>query len=116
MSKRATGQHWYQVHKAKAGQRSVDESKAVRAALKLVQEAEAEVSRCSLEVSESFGSGVRRLIFGLNAHENLLQQAIRRLEAANAAAAKAEADARRQGEKAYSDDWVSRNPDKIRRT
>jgi len=110
------GQHWYQVHKAKAGSTSVAESQAVRAALKLVKEAESEVTLCRIEVSKSFGSGLRRLFFGLNAQENLLQQAIRKLDAANAAATKAEADARRHGEQAYREDWASRNPDKTRRT
>lgn len=61
MSRKTGGQHWYQVHKAKAGSTSVTESQAVRAALKLVQEAESEVTRCRIEVSESFGSGLRRL-------------------------------------------------------
>lgn len=116
MSRKSGGQHWYQVHKAKAGSTSVAQSQAVRAARTQVQEAEAEVSRCRRQVSESLGSGLRRLIFGLNAQENLLQQASRRLDAAKAAAAKAEADARQYGEQAYREDWASRNPDKVRRS
>lgn len=116
MSKKKNGQYWYQVHKAKAGATSVAESQAVRDALKLVQQAEAEVLRCRLEVSDSLGSSLRRLFLGLNAKENQLQNSIRSLEAVKSAAAKAEADARRKGEQAYSEDWVSRNPDKIRRT
>jgi hypothetical protein len=115
MSKKAWGQHWYQVHKAKAGSASVAQSKAVREAIVQVQELEAEVSRCQREVSETLGSGLRRLIFGLNAQENLLQQASRRLDAAKAAARQAEVDARRRGERAYGEDWASRNPDKISR-
>jgi hypothetical protein len=114
MPRKTGGQHWYQVHKAKAGSTSVAQSQAVREAKTQVQEAEAEVSRCRREVSETFGSGLRRLIFGLNAQENLLQQASRRLDAAKAAARQAEVDARRRGEQAYRDDWADRNPDKIR--
>lgn len=114
MSRKKTGQHWYQVHKAKAGSASVAHSPAVRDARARVDELEAEVSRCRREVSETLGSGLRRLLFGLNAQETLLQQASQRLDAAKAAARQAEADARRRGERAYGDDWASRNPDKIR--
>jgi hypothetical protein len=115
MSRKTGGQHWYQVHKASAGSASVAQSQAVQEARAQVQELEAEVSRCQREVSETFGSGLRRLIFGLNAQENLLQQASRRLDAAKATARQAEADARRRGEQAYRDDWADRNPDKIHR-
>lgn len=115
MARKAGGQHWYQVHKAKAGSASVAQSTAVREANALVREAEAEVSRYRSEVSESFGSGLRRLIFGLNAQENLLQQATRKLDTAKATAKQAEAEARRRGEQSYGEDWASRNPDKIRR-
>ena len=115
MSRKTEGQHWYQVHKAKAGSDSVAHSPDVREARARVEDLEGEVSRCRREVSEAFGSGLRRLLFGLNAQEILLQQASRKLDEAKAAARQAEADARRRGERAYRDDWASRNPDKIRR-
>jgi hypothetical protein len=114
MSGKTGKQHWYQVHKAKAGSNGVAQSHAVREATAQVREAEAEVSRCRREVSETLGSGLRRLIFGMNAKENLLQQASQRLDAAKATARQAEADARRRGEQAYRDDWADRNPEKIR--
>lgn len=109
------GQYWYQVHKAKAGDASVDRSPAVRDAKALVGKLEAEVSRCKIEVSDSIGAGLRRLMFGLNAQESLLQQASRKLDEAKAAARQAEADARHRGERAYGEDWASRNPDKARK-
>jgi hypothetical protein len=114
MSGKTGKQHWYQVHKAKAGSNSVAQSPAVREARAQVLEAEAELSRCRREVSETFGSGLRRLILGLNAQEEQLQQASRRLDAAKATARQAEADARRRGEQAYRDDWANRNPEKTR--
>jgi hypothetical protein len=114
MAKKKSGLHWYQVHKAKAGNASVDRSPAVREAKALVEKLEAEVYRCKIEVSNTIGAGLRRLVFGLNAQESLLQQSSRKLDEAKAAARQAEADVRRQGERAYGEDWASRNPDKIR--
>lgn len=114
MARKTGGQHWYQVHKAKAGSDSVAHSPAVREARARVEELEVDVSRFKREVSNSFGSGLRRLIFGLNAQEGLLQQASRRLDEAKEAERRAEADARRRGERIYGGDWASRNADKIR--
>lgn len=114
MSKKSSGQHWYQVHKSRAGDESVARSSAVREARARVQSLEVEVQQRKVMVSETLGANLRRLVFGRNPQEDQYQQALTRLEDAKRAAAIVEGEARRAGEKAYGSDWADRNPDRAR--
>lgn len=113
-SSKSNGQHWYQVHKAKAGDASVARSAAVQGARAQVQKIEVEVQQLKVMVSETLGASLRRLVFGRNPQEEQYQQALTKLEDARRAAALVERETRRAGEKAYGSDWADRNPDKAR--
>ena len=114
MSKKTDARHWYQVHKARAGAASVEGSASVAAAGEKVRLLDLQHSELSARTTKSISSTLRRSIFGRNALEEQVHQLEHQLLDARSKLLKTEQDARISGEKAYSSDWVGRNPDKAK--
>ncbi len=111
MSKK-NARHWYQVHKAKSGKESVENSKEVAEARLRVRSLELELMQLKVGTSDSALSAVRRLLVGRNAHEERTYQAEAALKDAQSELRLAISGARTKGEHLYASDWASRNPDK----
>ncbi len=114
MSKKTDAQHWYQVHKARAGAASVEGSALVSAAREKVRSLTLQHSELSACTTNSISSTLRRSIFGRNALEEQVHQLEIQLVDARSKLLAIEQSARLSGEKAYSSDWVERNPDKAK--
>lgn len=112
MSGKKNAQHWYQVHKSRAGTTSVEYSKEVAEARSKVRELEGQLFQEKVGYDDSLISGVRRILFGRSKQEELVYQAELRLKDAKANAEASVREARQSGERSYGADWVSRNPDK----
>jgi hypothetical protein len=72
MSRSKGKQHWYQVHKARAGSASVAKSQAVLEFKARVQEIDSEISLYRRQVEETLFSSIRRFLFGLNSLPTLM--------------------------------------------
>jgi hypothetical protein len=111
MSKKTNGQHWYQVHKSRAGEESVSSSKEVIESRKKVQELENHASALKATNTDNLGSGLRRLFFGRNQEEELIHQAEEALQKAKSEAFLTEQKVRKNGERAYAANWLSKQSD-----
>lgn len=114
MSAKRNAQNWYQIHKSRSGDESVENSKEVAEAQLKVRELELQMLQSKVGASDTVLSGVRRLFFGRNAQEERVHQAESALKDAQSNASQAVRDARVRGERAYASDWASRNPDKAK--
>lgn len=112
MSGKKNAQHWYQVHKSRAGTESVEYSKGVAEARAMVRELEGQFLQIKVGYSGSMISEARRMLFGRSKQEELIYQAELRLKGAKANEQAAVREARQSGERSYGADWVSRNPGK----
>jgi len=112
MAGRKNAQHWYQVHKSRAGSESVEYSKEVVEARAKVSELEGQFLQMKVGYSRSMISEARRMLFGRSKQEELIYQAELRLRDAKAREDASVREARQRGERAYGADWVSRNPGK----
>jgi predicted nucleic acid-binding Zn-ribbon protein len=114
MSKKSSGQHWYQVHKSKAGDESVARSDSVQRARDKVRAIEVEVQKARSKVHESLSANLRRLVFGRNPLEEQLHQLLIELEEAKRNSSHVENEARKAGQRAYGSGWAVRNPSRAR--
>lgn len=114
MSKKKNAQYWYQVHKARSGHASVESSREVADARAKVHELESQVTQLRSASSDGLLSGIRRLFFGRNAQEERSSEAEKELSSARLDMDQKVRAARRTGERAYSSEWASKNPSKVK--
>ena len=84
MAGKKNAQHWYQVHKSRAGTESVEYSKEVAEARAKVSELEGQFLQIKVGYSGSMMSEARRMLFGRSKQEELIYQAELRLRDAKA--------------------------------
>lgn len=113
-SAKKNAQKWYQIHKAKAGNASVQSSKRVAIARENVRLLEERLSSLNLTDNNSIFSGVRKLLFGRNAIEEKAHQIQEELKSAKLALHVEIRETRADGECEYRLDWALRNPDKVK--
>lgn len=109
MSKKTSSKNWYQVHKARSGNESIEKSLEVAQARQNFQAQNSIVQNMQEGNQGSLVSDVRRLFFGRNKQEDQIYQAEMTLKDAKAKLDVAVSEARSKGERAYSADWASRN-------
>jgi hypothetical protein len=114
MSKKRNAQHWYQIHKSRAGSESVESSREVAEARKRVQQLELQAIQLKNDVSDTVLSSIRRFFFGRNEQEERFFQAEIALRLARSDMSQIVQNARSKGERSYSSDWASRNPDRAK--
>ena len=114
MSKKRDAQHWYQVHKARAGAESVKGSASVSAAREKVRSLELQLSDLNARTITSISSVIRRSLFGRNGLEEQIHQLEVQLLDAQSKLSMTERSARTSGEREYSSDWVDRNPSRAK--
>lgn len=108
------GQHWYRVHKARAGEQAVLHSSAVSAASAVVRELEARAGSTRAGCDRRLFSSIRILLFGKNEQERELERIETALLEARRNLSDATNAARTRGELAYGADWAARNPDRAK--
>ena len=113
-------QNWYQYHKKNAGDKSVENSRAVKNARIIVEQARDQLSKFNGNYVKdtSFFAELFRWWNGPSQQEQELDERLRQLQAdlseAQSKLSSAESNARHSGQSSYAADWAARNPDKCK--
>jgi len=109
MSTKKSLQNWYQVHKTRSGNESVERSLEVNQARQKVQVLNSIVQTMQQDKESSLISDIRRVFLGRNKRADEIYKAEMTLKDAKSKLVSAESDARSKGERAYAANWASKN-------